>query len=158
MDNEILLTDEQRKQLRATTAYQDLINEITSASKDSKIKLNRLEVEKMMSDILLNGVNIEWLPQKLRAEIKKLNADANVSNYNWMTYLPAVLALNQKLGKSTIEVNEQNVKKMAEEVENLKMQGAGVKELKKQIDSMPDGIGKSFLTALLIVLQSNLKK
>lgn len=152
VDLDYMLTDEQINNLRSQTAYQDIVNEVAEATKGSNIELSALQVDNLLSQVLTNATNLDFLPQKLRAEIRKLDAETNKIDYDWKQYLPAMLALNQRLGDSTIDLNQKNLEKIAEEITSLQTDNIGFKELKKTIDKMDDGAGKSFLKVLLNVL------
>ena len=160
LDLETKMTDEQLKNLSASTAYQQLVNEITEGSKDAQIKLSKMQVEKMLSEVLLNNVQFQWLPEKFKAEIKKINAEANQTNYNWTRYMPQMLLLNKALNESQIDLNtatksvqEKMVDKLAAEVTDVNSRGFAMKAIQDEVKNMKPGIAKSFMIAFLGVLE-----
>lgn len=153
------MTEQQIAQLKSSTVYQDILNYITDQSKDSQIALSAANVDKLMSEILLNNVNAEWLPERLKSEIKKLDADTNQTNYNWNTYMPAMLILSQlngqsqrELNKSVINMNQKQLEVLAEQIVNLHNDNAASKAVFQAVENMPNGAAKSFMYALLYAI------
>lgn len=160
LDLETKMTDEQLKNLSSSTAYQKLVNEITEGSKDAQIKLSKMQVEKMLSEVLLNNVQFQWLPDKFKSEIKKINAEANQTNYNWSKYMPQMLLLNKALNESQIDLNTANqsvqekmIEKLAAEVTDINSRGFAMKAIQDEVKNMKPGIAKSFMVAFLGVLE-----